>query len=119
MNKNCIFCKIINREIPTKIIFEDDKVIVFNDIHPIASTHILIIPKKHIDSVNDLTENEKNEKLMGRLIIVAKKIAEKEGIAAKGYKLLIRTGKDGGQEVPHIHLHLIGGRVRKSESLSH
>jgi len=110
MNKNCIFCKIINKEIPTKIIFEDDKVIVFDDIHPIASTHVLIIPKIHIESVNNLTEDEKNEKLMGRLIVVAKKIAEQKGIAEKGYKLLIRTGKDGGQEVPHIHLHLIGGK---------
>jgi histidine triad (HIT) family protein len=112
MNKDCIFCKIINREIPTKIIFEDDEVIAFNDIHPIAPTHVLIIPKEHIESVNELTENDKYEKLMGRLVIVAKKIAEEEGISGKGYQLLIRTGKDGGQEVPHIHLHLIGGRAR-------
>lgn len=110
MNPDCIFCKIIKKEIPSEIIFEDDLVLAFNDRFPVASTHVLIIPKEHIESVNHLTETEKNEKLMGRLILVAKKIAEDQGIAEKGYKLLIRTGKEGGQEVPHIHLHLMGGK---------
>ncbi len=109
MNKNCIFCKIINKEIFTKIIFEDDLVLAFDDVHPVASVHVLIIPKKHFESINDLTKTQKNERLMGRLILVAKQIASDRGIAEKGYKLLIRTGKEGGQEVPHIHLHLMGG----------
>ncbi len=114
MSQNCLFCKIVNKEIPKEIIFEDDLVLAFDDIFPVASTHVLIIPKQHIESVNYLTEDDKNEKLMGRLILVAKRIAEKRGIAEKGYKLLIRTGKDGGQEVPHIHLHLMGGVSNRS-----
>ncbi len=114
MATDCIFCKIIDKEISTEIIFEDDLVLAFNDVHPVASVHVLIIPKKHFDSVNDLTNDDKNEKLMGRMILVAKQIAERRGIAEKGYKLLIRTGKAGGQEVPHIHLHLIGGNSNHS-----
>ena len=117
MTKECVFCKIINKEIPKEIIFEDDLVLAFNDIFPVASTHILIIPKEHISSINELTDNDKYEKLMGRLIMVAKKLAEKEGIAEKGYKLLIRNGKEGGQEVPHIHLHLMGGKWKKGCNL--
>ena len=112
MNKDCIFCKIVNREIPKEIIFEDDLVTAFDDNNPVASVHILIVPRKHIESINDLTESDKNERLMGRLILVARKIAVKKGIAEVGYKLLIRTGKAGGQEVPHIHLHLMGGEWR-------
>ncbi len=117
MAKDCIFCKIIKKEIPSEIIFEDDLVLAFNDIFPLASTHILIIPKKHIKSINDLTKSNKNEKLMGRLVMVAKKIAEEKGIAEDGYKLLIRTGKNGGQEVPHIHLHLMGGKWKIKPNL--
>jgi histidine triad (HIT) family protein len=109
MNKDCIFCKIVNREIATEIIFEDDLVMAFADVHPVASVHVLIIPKEHIESISDLTEDKKNEILMGRLIMVARKIAIEKGIDKAGYKLLIRNGKAGGQEVPHIHLHLIGG----------
>lgn len=117
MGKECIFCKIVNKEIPTEIIFEDELVMAFNDIFPVASIHVLIIPKRHIESVNQLTETDKDEKLMGRLITVAKKIAEKRGIAERGYKLLIRTGKEGGQEVPHIHLHLMGGEWKKKPGI--
>lgn len=113
---NCVFCKIINKEIKVKLEYEDDLVIAFSDIHPIAPVHILIIPKEHIESINELTEDEKGEKVAGRLIMVAKKIAKKKGIAKDGYKLLVRTGKHGGQEVPHIHLHLIGG-ARLSEGI--
>jgi histidine triad (HIT) family protein len=103
----CIFCKIISKEIPADIIFEDDDILAFKDIHPVAPVHILIIPKKHIESINDLNDDDKN--LAGKLILTAKKIAQDLQIADKGYKLLIRTGENGGQEVPHIHLHLIGG----------
>ncbi|OGI27102.1 MAG: histidine triad nucleotide-binding protein [Candidatus Moranbacteria bacterium RIFOXYB1_FULL_43_19] len=104
---NCIFCKIANREIPTNFLYEDDLVVAFRDAHPIAPVHILVIPKKHIGSVTEISEND--EKLMGRLIMVAKKIAEDLKISEKGYKLLIRVGEHGGQEVKHVHLHLIGG----------
>lgn len=105
--ENCIFCKIANKEIPAEIVAEDDKVIAFKDIHPLAPIHILIIPKRHIESITDVTE--KNTELMGRLIILAKKIADDLGISENGYKLLFRIGRHGGQEINHIHLHLIGG----------
>ncbi|MCK4918943.1 MAG: histidine triad nucleotide-binding protein [Candidatus Pacebacteria bacterium] len=104
----CIFCKIINKEIPTNIVFEDDDVIAFNDINPISPVHILVIPKRHIGSVVDIKSEDSD--LMGKLIFTAKKLADDFGISQKGYKLLIRVGKDGGQEVQHIHLHLIGGK---------
>ncbi len=102
-----IFCKIINKEIPAEIIYEDREILAFKDIHPAAPVHILIIPKKHIESVNVLAD--KDADLVGKMILTAKKIAQDLQISEKGYKLLIRTGEDGGQEVPHLHLHLIGG----------
>jgi histidine triad (HIT) family protein len=104
---DCIFCKIINKEIPAEIIFENDKVIAFNDIHPLAPVHVLLIPKKHIPTIADMVEQDKD--VMGELIWAAKKIAEKLKISDRGCKLLFRVKEDGGQEVPHIHLHLIGG----------
>lgn len=114
--EECIFCKIANKKIPAKILYEDDLAVAFSDINPIVPVHILVIPKQHIESINDLTENEKCEKMAGRLIMVAKKLAREKGIDEDGYKLLIRTGKHGGQEVPHIHLHLLGG-ARMSEGI--
>jgi len=104
---DCIFCKIANKEIPAEFLYEDDLVVAFKDAKPIAPIHILIIPKKHIESINGLQDED--EVLAGRLITVAKKLAEQKGIAENGYKLLFRVGRHGGQEVPHIHLHLIGG----------
>lgn len=107
MTMSCIFCKIAKKEIPKEFIYEDDYVVAFCDLHPIAPVHVLIIPKKHIASTNDL--DEKDACLAGKLILAAKQIAADLQISEKGYKLLIRTGSDGGQEVPHVHLHLIGG----------
>lgn len=103
----CIFCKIARKELHTDILFEDEEVIAFKDIKPIAPIHILVIPKKHIDSVANIKNSDKS--LMGKLIMIAKKIADKLEISKDGYKLLIRVGKNGGQEVGHIHLHLLGG----------
>lgn len=103
----CLFCKIITKEIPAEIVFEDEDVLAFKDIHPLAPVHILVIPKKHIASINDSRPDDAS--LLGKLIVVAADIAQKLEIAEDGYKLLFRTGKNGGQEVPHIHLHLIGG----------
>jgi histidine triad (HIT) family protein len=114
--KDCIFCKIANKEVEAEILYEDELVIAFPDINPHAPVHILVIPREHIESVNQLTEGEKHEKLAGRLVLVAKKIAQEKGIAENGYKLLLRTGEHGGQEVPHIHLHLLGG-ARLSENI--
>lgn len=102
-----VFTKIINREIPADILYEDDEIIAFKDIHPLAPVHVLIIPKREIPTIDDLKDDE--ALLVGRMIMVARNIARDLNISEKGYKLLFRVGRDGGQEVPHIHLHLIGG----------
>lgn len=104
---DCVFCKIAEKIIPTDIILEKDSLIAFNDMHPIAPVHVLIIPKKHIATINDLEAGD--EQLIGEMIMTAKEIAKSLAISEKGYKLLFRVGEWGGQEVPHIHLHLIGG----------
>ena len=103
----CVFCKIANKEIPTEFLYEDDLVVAFSDIHPIAPVHVLVIPKRHIEDVTKLQDGD--EILAGSLIMAAKKVAEDLKISGQGYKLLIRVGEYGGQEVPHLHLHLIGG----------
>jgi histidine triad (HIT) family protein len=103
-----IFTRIINREIPATIVYEDDQVIAFKDINPAAPVHILIVPKKEITSINEVTPAD--EAVMGHLFIVAKQVASEQGIAESGYRLIVNTGENGGQEVPHIHLHLMGGR---------
>jgi len=108
MAEECIFCKIVAGEVPSDIVYQDEDFLAFRDILPKAPTHVLIIPKTHITSVAELTEGQ--QKLAGRLIIIAKNLAEKEGIAKKGYRLVINCGPEGGQVVPHLHLHLIGGR---------
>jgi len=111
---NCIFCKIINKDVPTNFLYEDELVIAFKDIRPLAPVHVLVIPKRHIESVKDLKDGD--EKLAGRIVMVAKKMAEQLRIADSGYKLLWRVGDDGGQEVPHIHVHLLGG-AKLSENI--
>ena len=103
-----IFTKIINREIPSDIVYEDDLVLAFKDISPQAPVHILIVPKKEIATVNDVTAED--EMVLGRLFTAAAKIAEENGIAASGYRLMVNCNEDGGQEVFHIHMHLLGGR---------
>ena len=109
MNKNnCIFCKIIDGSQPAKIVFQDDNVTAFWDVNPIAPVHILIIPNKHIESVNCL-QNE-DIPLVGNLFSVAKDLAQELNIDKKGYRLVINTGPDGGQSIYHLHLHLVGGR---------
>lgn len=104
---DCIFCKIAKQEIPTEFLYEDDLVVAFKDLRPLAPVHVLVIPKEHIASITDLKDGQ--EQLAGRLVLAAKKIAEDLKIAADGYKLLFRVGAHGGQAVSHIHLHLIGG----------
>jgi len=108
MTEECIFCRIAAGEVPSDIVYQDEDFLAFRDILPKAPTHVLIIPKTHITSVAELTERQ--QRLAGRLILIAKKLAEKEGIARKGYRLVINCGPEGGQVVPHLHLHLIGGR---------
>lgn len=104
---DCIFCKIITGDIPSTKVFHDEQVTAFRDLHPAAPTHILIVPNKHIDSVNMLTNDD--EQLIGHLFTTAKQLAAQEGIAEDGYRLIINTNANAGQTVFHIHLHLLGG----------
>jgi histidine triad (HIT) family protein len=108
MAAKCIFCRIVAGEIPGDTVYQDEDFVAFRDISPQAPTHLLIIPKIHITSSAELTEEQ--QELAGRLIIIARDLAEKEGIAKRGYRLVINCGPEGGQAVPHLHLHLIGGR---------
>lgn len=110
--ENCIFCKIINKEIPTDFLMETDDLLVFRDIRPQAPVHLLIVPREHIRSINDIREN--HTLLLGKLLLAAKEMAAKEGIHASGYKLQFNVEKGGGQEVFHLHLHLIGGWKKDS-----
>lgn len=105
--ENCLFCKIANGEIPTKLVYEDDEIAAFDDINPKAKVHILIVPKKHIESTAEMTEQD--IPLIGKMIYVAKKIAEEQRIAKSGYRLVFNTRKNAGQLIEHIHLHLLGG----------
>lgn len=109
----CVFCRIVAGEIPASIVFQDNELIAFRDIHPQAPVHILVIPKAHITSLNDL--KPEHERLIGRLILLAIELARKENISGNGYRLAISCGREGGQVVPHLHLHLIGGRKLADE----
>ena len=108
MTEDCIFCKIVAKEIPTELLYQDDLVTAFRDIEPAAPVHILIVPNKHIASMNAASADDQS--LLGHLLLVAQKLAVQEGIAESGYRLVINTGSDGGQVVYHLHLHLMGGK---------
>jgi histidine triad (HIT) family protein len=105
---SCLFCRIVNREIPASIVYEDERVIAFNDITPQASTHVLVVPKRHISTLNDLQEGD--DAIVGELVRRAAALAKERGIDAPGYRAVFNTNRDAGQTVFHIHLHLIGGR---------
>ncbi len=105
---DCVFCKIVAGETPADILYQDEEVIAFRDINPLAPTHILIIPKKHIPSLAHLSEA--GPSLIGEMVKTANQLAKREGISERGYRLVINCGKQGGQLVPHLHLHLLGGR---------
>jgi histidine triad (HIT) family protein len=107
-SSDCLFCKILAGDIPADIIFESDDAIAFRDINPQAPTHALIIPRKHVATINDLEEGD--EALVGNLFLVAKSIAADEGIAAAGYRVVMNCNAAAGQTVFHLHLHLLGGR---------
>lgn len=106
--EDCVFCKIIKGEIPAQKVYEDDLVLSFKDINPGAPVHVLIIPKKHISSINNLSKEESG--IIAHIFMVAKKIAGDLNIAEDGYRIVSNTGKYGGQTVPHIHFHMLGGR---------
>ncbi len=103
----CIFCKIASKEVPADIVLENEDIIAFHDIKALAPVHVLVIPKKHFSSLNDATTDD--VLIMGKLLMSAREVAEKTGIAKYGYKVLIRVGQHGGQEVEHLHVHVIGG----------
>ncbi len=105
---DCIFCQIVTGKVPSKTLYQDDKVIAFRDINPQAPTHILIVPKKHIALLSDLTETD--SALAEHMVNIANQLAKEEGIAKGGYRVVINCGKQGGQLVPHLHMHLLGGR---------
>lgn len=106
--EDCIFCKIINKEVPSTIVYEDEDVIAFKDIRPVTPVHILVIPKKHISSLVELKKED--EAVIGKIYSVINKIAKQEGILNKGFRVIVNCGEDGGQVVKHIHFHLLGGK---------
>ena len=105
---DCIFCKIAEKKIPSKIVHEDDTCVAFDDVNPQAPTHVLVIPRTHVASIAEL--NEADAGLLGHLMLTGAKIAKQKGIAEGGYRFVINTGKNGGQTVFHLHLHVLGGR---------
>lgn len=105
---SCLFCKIATGEIPATVVFEDTEMIAFRDINPQAPTHLLVIPKKHIATIDDT--DTKDEQLLGKMILAAKKLAKTEGLSEEGYRLVFNVNAGGGQVVYHIHLHVLGGR---------
>lgn len=108
MAEKTIFEKIIDREIPGDIVYEDDRVAAFRDINPAAPTHILVVPRRHIDRIENMTADD--ESLVGHMVYIATQIAKEQGLD-DGYRLVLNNGRDGGQSVFHIHLHLLGGRA--------
>ena len=105
---DCLFCKIINREVPASIVYEDERVLAFDDINPQAPTHVLVIPRRHIASLNEMSVED--DLLVGEMVRRAAAIAKERGLSAGGYRTVFNTNRDAGQTVFHIHLHLLGGR---------
>jgi histidine triad (HIT) family protein len=105
---DCLFCRIIKKELPASIVFEDDTILAFNDINPQAPTHVLVLPKRHIATLNDL--GAADDSLVGEIVRRAAAIAAERGLGAGGYRTVFNTNRDAGQTVFHIHLHLVGGR---------
>ena len=105
--EDCVFCKIIKKEIPADIVYEDDEILSFKDINPAAPIHILVIPKKHIKSLAELEKED--EALIGKIYTIINKVADGQGVKEKGYRVIVNCGEDGGQEVGHLHFHLLAG----------
>ena len=105
----CLFCTIASKEIPAKVLFEDDEVVAFADIHPVAPAHILVVPKRHIESLNHASPGD--AALLGKLVLTASRVAREAGIDTSGWRAVVNSGADAGQSVAHVHLHVLGGRV--------
>ncbi len=106
---NCLFCRIIDKKIPSRVVYEDDRAFAFEDINPQAPVHVLIIPKKHIPTTLDMTDED--HELIGRLFQIANKIAKDKGVAERGFRVVMNCNPESGQTIYHIHLHLLGGRI--------
>jgi histidine triad (HIT) family protein len=104
----CVFCNILRGEMTAEFVYEDERIVAFRDINPQAPVHVLILPRKHIPSTNQITPGDVG--ILGEMILVARKVAEIEGVADSGYRLVINCNEDSGQEIYHLHLHLLGGR---------
>ena len=104
----CLFCNVLEKKIPADVIYEDEHAVAFRDIRPVAPTHVLVVPRKHIAAIHDLTEEDVT--LMGRVMLAARAVAHKEGLEPSGYRLVINDGDAAGQTVHHIHVHVLGGR---------
>lgn len=105
---DCIFCKIVNRQIPSRIVYEDDSILAFHDIDPKAPVHVLVIPKQHISSINEVTQE--NSQVIAHIFATMPRIAQQLGVKDSGYRVVVNCGKDAGQAVNHLHYHLLGGR---------
>jgi len=105
---DCLFCRIVQGNIPAKIIYQDDHTLAFDDINPQAPVHSLIIPKRHVNSVHDLKESD--QLLLGHLLLICNRVATDKGLSERGFRLVANTGRDGGQTVGHLHFHVLGGR---------
>ncbi len=106
--EDCIFCKIINKEIPASVVYEDERMIAFDDINPQAPVHVLLIPKEHYPSLNEIPEDKKD--MLSHLLLKAREIAREKEIGERGYRIVLNTARESGQDVLHIHFHLLGGR---------
>jgi len=105
----CIFCRIVERSLPARIVFEDEEIVAFEDAHPQAPVHTLIVPRKHLASLKDATADD--AALLGRMLVVATQLARERGLETRGYRTVVNTGTGAGQSVFHLHLHLLGGRT--------
>ena len=108
MEDSCLFCKIVAGQVPASFVHEDDRAVAFEDINPQAPQHVLIVPREHIESLNDVSKGD--EPLIGHLLRVASQIADQRGIGDSGFRTVVNTGPDAGQSVEHVHVHLLGGR---------
>ncbi len=107
--QECIFCRIVAKEVPSDIVYEDDEVVAFRDINPQAPVHLLIVPRKHLPTLNDVTSDD--QPLLGKLLLIARQLAHQWQVADDGYRLVLNVNRGAGQSVYHIHMHLLGGRV--------
>jgi histidine triad (HIT) family protein len=107
--ENCLFCRIVNKKIPAKVVAEDDKILAFEDVNPQAPVHVLLIPKDHYASLNEIPEDKRG--ILADVLLKAREIARAKGIDQKGYRVVLNTARDSGQAVFHIHFHLLGGRI--------